>query len=880
MEDIQSRLAGALADRYRIEREVGAGGMATVYLAHDLKHDRDVALKVLHPELGAVIGAERFLQEIKTTARLQHPHILGLIDSGEAGGLLFYVMPFVSGESLRNRLTREKQLPIPVALRIANEVASALDYAHRHGVVHRDIKPENVLLHDGQAMVADFGIALAVTMAGGGRITQTGMSLGTPHYMSPEQALGEKEITPRSDVYALGAMTYVMLTGDPPFTGSTAQAILAKVMNEKPVPPSRTRETLAPHVEAAILTALAKLPADRWGSAKEFSDALVNPALTAATTAATAVRAPAPELRRWRLTAAALGVLLLLTAAGWALLGKGGGSAAGPPPLERFSLVFDGGVRPVDGAGSPIAFAPDGTRLAFLGRDSLGVQSLYVRALDQQAPVLVPGTRGALVPFFSPDGLSLGFWLEGRLRKVAVSGGPASTICEIGYPTGASWGSDGFIVLGDQGRLVRVSASGGTPEPIAVPDSGSRADYRWPDVTSDGKTVVFTMVDSLGGTELGGMSLPGQRVVRLGVKGMNPHHISAGYLVWTQEDGILQAAPFDARRLRLTGAPQPVAEGIRTGPARVGKLGMARSGAFAYLAGDAISRELVFLGPDGKAQVLPLRKDLYQAPRVSPDGSRIALEIRHAGVSFRGDVWIYDLRAGSLLRLTSDSLSHSPAWAPDSKSVLFILDGIRKSTLLRRAADGSGKTDTLVEIAGDVAEAQLGRDGRTVALVENTLSGPDISLGLLDSLAARRPVLATRSNERSAALSPSSQWLAYVSDETGRDEVYIRGTREGSGKWAVSSRGGAVPRWAPGGRELYFMSSDSLFASRIAEGPEPRVEPARSVMPLPFFANTLDYDVMPDGRLLWSRYTTGTSQSISITLHLFEQFSARPAAPR
>ena len=229
-----TRLAAALADRYRIERELGQGGMATVYLAHDLKHDRKVAIKVLRPELAAVIGADRFLSEIRTTANLQHPHILPLFDSGAADSFLFYVMPFIEGESLRDRFSWEKQLSITDAVRIATEVASALDYAHRHNVIHRDIKPENILLHDGRALVADFGIALAASKAGGSRMTETGMSLGTPAYMSPEQAMGEREITARSDVYALGSVTYEMLVGEPPFTGPTAQSIVAKVMTTEP----------------------------------------------------------------------------------------------------------------------------------------------------------------------------------------------------------------------------------------------------------------------------------------------------------------------------------------------------------------------------------------------------------------------------------------------------------------------------------------------------------------------------------------------------------------------------------------------------------------------------------------------------------------------
>ena len=276
MADPLSRLTTAVSDRYRIERELGAGGMATVYLAEDLRHDRKVAIKVLRPELAAVIGAERFLREIKTIANLQHPHILGLIDSGEVHGTAYYVMPFVEGESLRDRLTREKQLPIADAVRLATEVAGALDYAHRHGVIHRDIKPENVMLHDGSALVADFGIALAVSSAGGGsRMTETGMSLGTPHYMSPEQAMGEREITARSDVYALGAMTYEMLVGEPPFTGPTAQAIVAKVMTAEPAGLTAQRRSVPAAVEDAVLTALAKLPADRFATAAEFAAALV-----------------------------------------------------------------------------------------------------------------------------------------------------------------------------------------------------------------------------------------------------------------------------------------------------------------------------------------------------------------------------------------------------------------------------------------------------------------------------------------------------------------------------------------------------------------------------------------------------------------------------
>jgi serine/threonine-protein kinase len=282
MSDVFDRLKATLADRYSIERELGRGGMATVYLAHDLKHDRKVAVKVLHPELAAVLGAERFLNEIRVTANLQHPHILPLHDSGEAGGFVYYVMPYVEGESLRAKLEREKELSIDETVEITKAVASALDYAHRHDVIHRDIKPENILLHDGQPVVADFGIALAVSTAGGTRLTETGLSLGTPQYMSPEQAMGDRVLDGRSDVYSLGCVVYEMLVGEPPYTGPTAQAVIAKIVTDTPRPVTDHRGTVPFHIDLALGKALEKLPADRFTTARDFAEALSDPRLAPA----------------------------------------------------------------------------------------------------------------------------------------------------------------------------------------------------------------------------------------------------------------------------------------------------------------------------------------------------------------------------------------------------------------------------------------------------------------------------------------------------------------------------------------------------------------------------------------------------------------------
>ena len=343
------RLTAALAGRYTIERELGAGGMATVYLARDLRHDRDVALKVLRPELAAVLGAERFLREISISARLDHPHILTLIDSGESESFVWYVLPYVRGESLRNKLTREQQLSIEETVRIATQVASALDYAHRHGVIHRDIKPENILLHEGEAVVADFGIALAVREAGGPRLTESGLSLGTPQYMSPEQATGGRALDARSDVYSLAAVVYEMLAGEPPHTGPTVQAVIAKLLTERPTRIRTVRDTVPEGIDAAVAKALAKVPADRFGGAAEFAAAL-----------AASPAEPTAGGRRRRVVVAAGIVGALAIGVGLWLGVRAAASRRGPAfvALDRSQLTFTGNatIPAISGDGKQVAY--------------------------------------------------------------------------------------------------------------------------------------------------------------------------------------------------------------------------------------------------------------------------------------------------------------------------------------------------------------------------------------------------------------------------------------------------------------------------------------------------------------------------------------------
>ena len=408
-----------------------------------------MAIKVLRAELAAVIGAERFLSEIKTTANLQHPHILPLHDSGEADSFLFYVMPFVEGESLRDRLTREKQLPIADAVRIATEVASALDYAHRHNVIHRDIKPENILLHEGRALIADFGIALAASKAGGTRMTETGMSLGTPHYMSPEQAMGERDITARSDVYALGCVTYEMLCGEPPFSGPTAQSIVAKVLTEEPRPLIPKRHTIPPHVEAAVLHALEKLPADRFATAAEFAAALVDEHYHGTTTTVVTSAAGRASGR--------LGDSLF---SWWS---RGRGTRRGrmsrwrdvPSPAPSFDMDWRSPTpRPRTRAGWRFP------RPTVLGsptsdRQRWGTSQLWIKRRDRYEAAPLAGTGGVRNFTWSPDGQWIAYTFQQYLKKIPISGGAAITLTDS-----ASGGNPGMAWL-DDGTIVYLPVGGG-----------------------------------------------------------------------------------------------------------------------------------------------------------------------------------------------------------------------------------------------------------------------------------------------------------------------------------------------------------------------------------------------------------------------------------
>ena len=839
--------------------------MATVYLAEDLKHGRKVAIKVLHPELSAVIGGERFLAEIKVTANLQHPHILGLIDSGEADGLLYYVMPYVAGESLRARLARERQLPVDDAIRLAREVASALDYAHRQGVVHRDIKPENTLLQDGAALVADFGIALAVQQAGGNRMTQTGMSLGTPAYMSPEQAMGERDIGARSDVYALGAMTYEMLAGEPPFTGPNSQAIVAKVLTEQPTALRAKRPTVPPAAEAAILTALQKLPADRWGTAKEFSDALGGTGYQHAPSAATVpLKVPAPARRPPRPAALWLGwsVAAIATAlAAWAL------SRPRPElPPSRLAILAPGlGGSGASSSQRHLAFLPGGDGLVYSMVGGDGNMQLVRQNLDADLPAPIPGAIRMSSPAVSPDGR----WVVGTLGvrnqvlRVPMEGGsPELVTPSFAVSDDAGWGPDGSLWLSHpNGGLAQVVGD-------SLVMRVANAQHRLQQMLPDGRTalVVRARVGNVSGPVLLVDLQSGAETPLFGTPVVEAR-VTQGFLVVLTPAGNLQALPLDPAGTRVSGPAVTVASNVAITGTGVAQFAVAANGNVAYIPVEPAS--LVFIDRSGSSRLVTPERRNFHHPTFSPDGRRLSLDFN----SIEGrNVWILGLAEGTLSRATFDRDGHDATWTPDGRFITYIAPLVRPEgvtlvlmrkppgsaeppdTLLTSGSlsytgswlpDGSGLITTGVNLRRDPTRPDsLQPDTQTdLGIIRNGGRGPI------------EPLIASPFAEQYVSASPDGRAMVFVSNQSGRDEVYVRDLADHGDQVLVSLEGGSEPVWGRDGRELYYRETNStdphLVSARIATSPALAVTGRTRLFPIDDIVATgphANYDISPDGK--------------------------------
>ena len=824
MSDATERLNAALAGRYAIERELGEGGMATVYLAEDLRHNRKVALKVLKPDLAAVVGAERFLAEITTTANLTHPHILPLFDSGEADSFLFYVMPYLEGETLRDRIDREKQLPVNEAVRIATAVANALDHAHRNEVIHRDIKPANILLQDGEPVISDFGIALALGVAGGTRLTETGLSVGTPYYMSPEQATGDQAVGASTDTYALGSVLYEMLVGDPPFAGSTAQAVLGKIIAGKSVSVRAERPSVPVNVDAAVRKALEKLPADRFSSAQGFAKALGDEHFRYGELATAGeggvVTGP------WKqLTMAFAGVAALLAVAfAWSLL-----RPDPPGPVTRVSVRIpeEQFFHPT---GGDLDLSSDGALMVYRGADDEGGPMLWARRWNALDATVIRGTERASYPTISPDGREVAFSAAGSIRVASIQGGVLRTLVEGGLCCPA-WSSDGaWVYYADPDvGLSRVPVAGGSPEIVTELNIGAGDQFqRLPDVLPSGRGVVFT-TRVTGNNRVQAVDVESGEVRDL-TPGTYPRYSLTGHLLFMDDDATLLAAPFDVDALELTGAAVPVAEGVALETANGnGFYAASETGTLVYLKGSVgVSVTPVWVERDGTAREVdpgwttpgnPTQSSLA----LSPNEDRLAISILDSeGV---WDLWVKRLDTGPLSRLTFEGPQNRRAtWSPDGQSLTFVSTrGGGGGDLWTKRADGSGPAELLIDREGDMAEGFYSPDGMWLVSREGGGSASEGDIFALrpgvDSEAVS--LVATEFGARSPALSPDGRWLAYVSNEAGREDVYVRPFPDtDSGRTLVSPDGGVEPVWAHSGRELFYRNgADELVAVRFSGDP-------------------------------------------------------------
>ena len=825
------RLNAALEGRYEIERELGQGGMATVYLANDLKHERKVALKVLKPELAAVVGAERFLAEIKTTANLQHPHILPLHDSGDADGFLFYVMPYVEGETLRDRLERDRQLPVDEAVRIATDVAEALHAAHQHGVIHRDIKPANILLSQGRPLVADFGIALAVSTAGGGRLTETGLSMGTPYYMSPEQASADRQPSAASDVYSLGCVLYEMLVGEPPYTGGSAQAVLAKILVDEAPAPTKTRASIPPNVDAAIRKSLEKLSADRFMDAQEFANALADPGFRYGE-----VEAVGPGQRKglWNPLSMATSAAAVVLAVALALSVLGSGAVTEPAPVSRQVISAAPAVPVVTGtAVRDVAISPDGETIVY--QSAIGPGELSVRALDELESVPLRGPPVAISPFFSPDGECIAFQagVGGALQRVSVLGGPPLTITPLSADlAGASWGADGTIVFGlnTSEGLWQVPAAGG--EPAVLTTTYGTTAHGSPEVLPDGRGVLFVVdASALTATDdqiaVLDLRTGEHRVIIPG--GSAPRYASSGHIVYAVEN-TLRAVTFDLERLEVTSDPVPVVEGVMVKANGRANFSLSESGSLVYVNGSAAEaspRTLVWVDRNGREEPLPLPPQTYQNPRLSPDGTRLAVGVPDGNGVL--SLWVYDVASAAGLRLTQEGAMNAPVWISEGQVAFASTAAGSVSEIHSVMSDGSALPGRRLPSEGIVGDfpTSVTPDGRYL-IFSHMIPANHREIYQLPLEGDPTPELLLQGefNRGNAEVSPDGRWLVYRSDQSGQMEVYVQPYPGPGATVPVSIGGGTSVTWSPDGSELIYRLDDRMMTvSFDADGDRVRIGP-------------------------------------------------------
>jgi len=808
---------------YEIAEPLGSGGMGEVYRARDTRLDRTVAIKILPAQFSSdPVRKQRFEREAKTISNLNHPHICVLYDIGSQNGVEYLVMECVEGETLAKRLEKGP-LPLDQAMKCGMQIADALDKAHRTGVVHRDLKPGNVMLTKSGVKLLDFGLAkpfsdaiasgrtLSISPTRSRPLTAEGAILGTVQYMSPEQLEG-KETDARSDLFSFGAVLYEMVTGNHAFEGKSHASVIAAIMEHEPQPITAFQPLAPPALDRLIRTCLAKDPEERFQTAHDvklqlqwIGESSSQPGLTSGTFA---------QRKMWDRVSKPLAAMLLLLLLGGAMAWWKASNRHPPSMYFHASVPF---------AANDLALSPDGRILAMVAYSAQANNNvLWAYEIGSRRTNSLDGTQGATYPFWSPDGRFIGFFADGKLKKVDVSGGQPEVLCDATNGRGGAWNRYGLIVFSPDSfgsGLFRVSSAGGSPAEITSLDTSRfEQSHRWPVFLPDGKHFLYLGVNFAGKTENNALflgSLDSQEKRLMLSTSANVAYVEPGYLLYLR-DKTLVAQRFDQRRFVLNGEPHTLSDEVLYFP-------QVDRAVFSAFSGDVLvtqtgkgasTSRLMWFDRSGKPAGTVGVPASYNNVRLSADGRRVAADQTDPD-GRNTDIWIHDLGREATTRLTFDPSYHSVAiWSPDGKQILFGANHKLGIPLYLKNADGSGSEEELTDLGVEtmIHAWDWSRDGKYILVRKNNelwyLSWPE---------RVAKPLLQAKWTVRNTQFSPDGRWIAYASNETGSMEVYVSPFPIASGKWQVSSRGGQEPKWRQDGKELYYVSPEGKMMAVVVK---------------------------------------------------------------
>jgi eukaryotic-like serine/threonine-protein kinase len=882
--------AGTKLGPYEIQSLLGAGGMGEVYRARDTRLDRTVAVKILTQGLADTPEVrQRFEREARAVSSFNHPHICALYDIGHQDGIDYLVMEYLEGDTLAKRL---ESGPIATSelLRYAIEVADALDRAHRQGVIHRDLKPGNIMLTKSGAKLLDFGLAKAsappisgnfsssptVSRPLAGKVqsdalTAQGTIVGTYQYMAPEQLEGG-EADARSDIFSFGSVLYEMATAKKAFSARSTASLIAAILKEQPRPISELQPMAPPALERVVKVCLEKDPDERWQSAGDLKREL---GWIASAGSQAGIPAPVASKRKTRDRAIwiAAGALLALLAT--YLLWQSGLWQRCSSPIHLSIALPAGKVLPSD-SDEPLVISPDGSAIVYSARGDDRKSQLYLRKLGSFESTPISGTEGALCPFFSPSGEWLGFVTQDfKLKKISVRGGSSVELADHAGPLGGSWADDDTIYYSKSffGGLTAVSAGGGQPKQVT--QTGLSPDDRghsWPSALPGNSGLIFTVWTgkSFNDARIEGLSFnSGKRKVLI-EGGTAPRYLPGGYLAYAR-NGTLFIVGFDPKRLEVKGTPVPVIEGVMTGASDGGAVfSVSNNGTLVFQPGTFAShtRNLVWMDRTGKATNITEEVRPYAAPAISPDGKRIALTLEASSY----DVWVYDLERGTLTKVSFGADDYWPHWSPDGKMLAY--HSSKSGTVQVYVKHGivQGEETMVTDGPGFKELEGWTPDGREIIFGrENKDTGWDLYAAAVEGDHKPRPLVVAPFNQADASLSPDGKWLAYVSDESGQNEVFVQAMNDPNTRAQISSEGATAPRWARSGNELFFLSKNRFMSVKFAPGSA--LNPGKPVMLFEEKRALRGYDVAADGRFVVALDADekGTGNQINVILHWFEE---------